>query len=81
VNLDTALRDAHQKGNGAALVRLYTQAAEEAEDIDATCFYLTHAYVFALELGAPEAGDLNARLVSYGRAHPLEPSKDINDAD
>lgn len=71
MTLDAELLKAHAAGDGATLVRLYTQAADQAADIDAACFYLTHAYVFALELGLPQAHSLNARLVAHDRAHPL----------
>ncbi|MFA3916346.1 hypothetical protein [Ruegeria hyattellae] len=74
--LDQQLLQAHAEGDKAALVRLYTRAADRSEtggDLDAACFYLTHAFVFALEIGAPEARELNARLVEKGRAHLLEP--------
>ncbi len=67
VALDAALLDAHQRHDGAALVALYAQAADAAEDLDAACFYLTHAYVFALDTGDTRAGDLRARLVAHGR--------------
>lgn len=72
--LERDLLKAHDEGNRAALIHLYTQAAEErelAQDIDAACFYLTHAFVFALEAGAPEADMLNKRLFDRGRAHRL----------
>ena len=72
--LDAALRAAHAAGDPVALARLYAQAADAAEarrDPDATCFYLTHAFVFALEAGVPEAQTLNQRLVARGRARPL----------
>lgn len=67
--LDTALIAAHAAGDGPALVRLYTQAADAVEptDIDAACFYLTHAYVFALEQGHPAVTTIRARLVAHGR--------------
>ena len=68
--LDAALLKAHAEGDGRALARLYTQAAdlsEQSGDHDAMCFYLTHAYVFALETGAPEADALHARLKAEGR--------------
>lgn len=73
--LDHALLMAHDAEDATALIRLYTMAGdfcEEAEDLDAACFYLTHAFVFALEAGAPEAKALNARLVAHGRAYPLQ---------
>lgn len=72
--LDTALLQAHARHDVGELVRLYTRAGDEAEerqDIDAACFYLTHAFVFALEAGAPEARILNTRLAAKGRAQPL----------
>ena len=65
--LDDALLAAHEAGDKAALIRLYTQAADEAGDVDAACFYLTHAYVFALESGAPDAVALHRRLADHGR--------------
>ena len=66
---DATLLAAHAENDLAALITLYTQAADaaEAEDIDATCFFLTHAFIFALDLGDPRAAALNARLVAYGR--------------
>ncbi|MEM9062619.1 MAG: hypothetical protein AAGD13_19335 [Pseudomonadota bacterium] len=68
--LDAALLDAHDRDDRAELVRLYAQAADLAEtagDRDAMCFYLTHAYVFALEVGSEQAGALHARLAAEGR--------------
>jgi hypothetical protein len=68
--LDAALIDAHEAGDKSRLVALYSQAADLAEaeaNIDACCFYLTHAYVFALDCGVPEATDLHARLLEFGR--------------
>jgi hypothetical protein len=68
--LDAALIDAHEAEDNARLVQLYTSAADMAEvkgDIDACCFYLTHAYVFALSSGDPEAGALHVRLLAYRR--------------
>ncbi|MEM7189066.1 MAG: hypothetical protein AAF439_05595 [Pseudomonadota bacterium] len=68
--LDQALIDAHARDDKHALVNLYRQAAdlsEAAGDLDAACFYLTHAYVFALQAGAPSADTLHTRLVAYGR--------------
>lgn len=68
--LDAALIAAHDAGDQAALVQLYRDAGEEREeagDIDAACFYYTHAYVFALESGHEATGELLNRLVRYGR--------------
>ncbi len=68
--LDAALIEAHEEGDDARLVSLYTQAADAAEaggDIGACCFYLTQAYVFALARGARQADSLHARLLAHGR--------------
>jgi hypothetical protein len=68
--LDVALIAAHEAEDRPRLVALYTTAADGAEaagDIDAACFYLTHAYVFALQAGDPRAAGLHARLKARGR--------------
>ena len=73
-DLDTQLLVAHDTQDYDALVRLYTQAADEKEavnDIEATCFFLTQAFIFALDSGNPQMVDLNQRLVTYGREVPL----------
>ena len=66
-DLDTAMLAAHAAHDPEALIRLYTQAADASNDLDAACFYLTHAYVFALEAGAAQAAPLRARLIRHGR--------------
>ena len=69
-DLDARLLAAHEVGDAVQLSALYTEAAdarEAAGDVEAACFYLTHAYVFALGAGLPEAAALNQRLASYGR--------------
>lgn len=78
-SLDQNLRAAHANADSAALIDLYTRAADHADacaDQDAACFYLTHAFVFALEAGAQEARALNARLAARGRATLLDWSQD-----
>ena len=65
--LDDLLQAAHARDDRAALVALYTQAADSSNDLNAACFYLTHAYVFALELGDARARELHARLKAEGR--------------
>jgi hypothetical protein len=67
MDLDTRMITAHEANDRMALIKLYAEAADGANDLDASCFYLTHAYVFALEAGAPNAQDLHARLVRHGR--------------
>ena len=68
--LDAALISAHESGDHNELVSLYARAADLAEasgDSDAMCFYLTQAFVFALETGASEANAIHARLKAEGR--------------
>ncbi|MGP6086242.1 hypothetical protein [Antarctobacter jejuensis] len=65
--LDDRLLRAHARDDRRALVDLYTQAADQVNDLDAACFFLTHAYVFALELGDARASALHARLKAEGR--------------
>lgn len=65
--LDRALLAAHAAHDKRRLVTLYAEAAEAANSIDAACFYLTHAYVFALDAGHPMADELHRRLLAHGR--------------
>lgn len=68
--LDARLIAAHEEGDLPLLVKLYAEAArtsEEAGNIDAACFYLTHAYVFALQTDDPRAPEFHARLKARGR--------------
>ena len=67
ITLDAQLLVAHDMNDIAALVDLYTKAADQSDDVDAACFYLTHAYVFALELGSHKAVILRERLITHGR--------------
>lgn len=69
-DLHAQMMAAHSAGDLPALVTLYHAAADQAADVDAACFYLTHAYVFALELGDARAASLRAALVSHGREVP-----------
>ena len=66
-DLDAALLAAHARGDRAALVTLYTQAADRVDDLDTACFYLTQAYIFALEIGAAQTAALHDRLAVHGR--------------
>ena len=68
--LDDALLAAHAANDLDRLCGLYTQAADLSEqeaDVDAACFFLTQAYVFALQAGRSEADGLHKRLLAYGR--------------
>jgi hypothetical protein len=69
--LEASLLAAHAAEDNPSLSRLYTQAADEAGDADARAFFLTHAYVFALEAGLAEAPALRRRLIEMGRETPL----------
>lgn len=61
---------AHDQRDVDALIRIYKREGEAALAEGKThegCFFLTHAYVFALEAGAKEASEIHKILVSYGR--------------
>ena len=64
---DQDLLNAHAAGDTACLCELYHQAALASDDIDAACFYATHAFVFALECDHPTRCDIHAFLVKHGR--------------
>jgi spore coat protein U-like protein len=66
-DLHARMLAAHQGPDPTALITLYTEAANGANSLDASCFFLTHAYVFALEAGAPQASQLHWRLMQNGR--------------
>ena len=68
--LEREMLAAHESGDGDALVGLYAVAADQAEasdDIDSAAFFLTHAWIFALERGDARAEAIRARLASWGR--------------
>lgn len=69
--LDQLLLSAHEAQDTGTLVDLYQQAASQADNPVAAGFYLTHAYVFALEINHPDATMLRAQLVAQGRETPL----------
>ena len=66
-DLDERLLEAHGRDDRPALVTLYREAADASTDADAEGFYLTHAYVFALETNHASAPLLHARLKAAGR--------------
>lgn len=69
-DLNARLLAAHAAKDRDALIELYALAGEQAGSegrAEACGFYLTHAYVFALEAGDPRAANLHARLKSAGR--------------
>lgn len=61
---------AHEAGDIDALARLYLNGASQFLDrgrTDEGAFFLTQAYVFALEAGLPEAIDIEKSLRKLGR--------------
>ncbi len=69
-DLNSKLLKAHAEGDIDALIGLYAQAAQDAEagaDLDAACFYRTHAFVFALQAGDHRAEALQYALYLQGR--------------
>ena len=65
--LDTALSDAHAAADGRTLVGLYAQAADMVA-APADAFFLTQAWIFALECGDPRADGIERTLRAQGRA-------------
>lgn len=72
--LDRALLDAHARGDTGALIGLYAAAADASGDDQAAGFFLTHAYVFALEAGDARTDHLRHALVTLGRDTPAPPT-------
>jgi len=69
-DLDAKIISAHENGDKQILVENYTQLADEAErigEINACCYFLTLAYVYALELGLENHEVLACRLRAHGR--------------
>ena len=66
-DLDERLLKAHDANDLDALVTLYTEAADATSDPVAVGFYLTQAYIYALDRGNPSAASLRARLITLGR--------------
>ncbi|MDU8928254.1 hypothetical protein RXV86_12730 [Alisedimentitalea sp. MJ-SS2] len=66
-DLDERLLAAHEADDRGALIALYIEAADTATSETAAGFYLTHAYVFALELNDGRQDALRTRLKAMGR--------------
>ncbi len=64
---DTRLAEALALGDTAAIVKVYEEAAEAQGNDQASAFFLTQAYIHAVEAGLPEARNLRAKLVKMGR--------------
>ena len=67
MSLHNAILAAHAAGDHRGLVTLYRQAAEGAVGAKETGFFLTQAYVFALETGHSDAPELHQALCGLGR--------------
>ena len=66
LGLNDVIIKAHNEGDNWNLVSLYTQAANKANSPDLKSFFLTQAYVFALEQDHPAQWRLKSRLVAFG---------------
>ncbi len=67
---DTKLHHALAAGDHTEVVRLYTAAADEAEQdqrLDEACFFLTQGWILALHHDLAVAGGLQKRLSEHGR--------------
>lgn len=72
--LERRLLAAHAAADKVSLVTLYREAgdlAEAAGDLERACFFMTQAWIFALDAGDERAGQLRARLARHGRM-PVE---------
>ncbi len=68
--MENKLLEAVKRHDLEVLTQIYTDAANASEqrgNIDEACFFLTQAYVCALQQGADIAVELRLRLVEYGR--------------
>ena len=66
-DLNQRLLAAHADKDKKALVSLYLKASNRAPSEEAQYFYLTHAYVFALDTDHPQTASLHATLKAAGR--------------
>jgi hypothetical protein len=66
-DLDARLMNAHETGDKPELVTLYTEAACQTDDDNARAFFLTHAYVFALEINHPDVANIKSQLKAMNR--------------
>jgi hypothetical protein len=66
-DLDEQLLAAHEAKDLNLLVDLYQQAASATDGDEAKYFYLTHAYIFALDAHHPDRKNLKASLIAAGR--------------
>ena len=67
LGLNDDIIKAHNEGDNWKLISLYTQASNSANSTDLESFFLTQAYVLALEQNHPAQRQLKSRLVAFGR--------------
>ncbi|MDF1727857.1 MAG: hypothetical protein P1U53_08910 [Sulfitobacter sp.] len=72
---DAALLEAHAASDLNRLVSIYAAAANDFPNEEESAFFLTHAYVFALEADHPDMPHLRARLIEMGREEPPLPPR------
>lgn len=60
--LDTRLLAAHAAEDKPALVALYSEVAAAVATPTAQAYFLTHAYVYALDCGHPNRDSLRSQL-------------------
>lgn len=65
--LHSDLLVAHKQNDKTALILLYQKAAKQADGTDARAFFLTYAYIYALETGHADAAALRQDLCDLGR--------------
>ena len=66
--LQRDMLQAHEQDDLSALPPLYLEAArlrEDEGDIDAACFFYTHAYVYALDCGDVSVAATARRRLQY----------------
>lgn len=66
-DLEARLLAAHAADDRKTLISLYVEASESTSDAIESGFFLTHAYVFALEAADPRIDALATRLKQTGR--------------
>ena len=69
-DLEEAILSAYENADQPALIRLYRRAADRAEaeqNIDQAAFFLTYAWIYALEQGDDDAVTFWRRLADWGR--------------
>ena len=68
--LEDRLSRAHQRDDKTGLVGLYCEAANAAPNDAVQSFFLTHAYVFALEIADARTDTLRRQLIALGSEPP-----------